>query len=89
MASFTTEVLSALASVVTLTDTDLLPVGTESGGILKKLTWANLIVALKSALGIETINNAITGKFALASITTLTINAGLTTSGGSMLRVKE
>ena len=60
MASFTTEVLSALASVVTLTDTDLLPVGTESGGILKKLTWANLIVALKSALGIETINNAIT-----------------------------
>lgn len=89
MASFTTEVLSALASVVTLTDTDLLPVGTESGGILKKLTWANLIVALKSALGIETINNAITGKFALASITTLTINAGLTTSDSSMLRVKE
>mgnify|MGYP003104716231 CR=1 FL=1 len=89
MASFTTEVLSALASVVTLTDTDLLPVGTESGGILKKLTWANLIVALKSALGIETINNAITGKFALASITTLTINAGLTTSDSSMRRVKE
>lgn len=89
MASFTTETLSTLASVVTPADTDLLPVGTGSGGILNKLTWTNLIVALKSALGIETINNAITGKFALASITTLTINAGLATSDSSMLRAKE
>ena len=89
MESFTTEVLSALASVITPADTDLLPVGTVSGGILNKLTWTNLIVALKSALGIETINNAITGKFALASITTLKINAGLATSDSSILRAKE
>lgn len=89
MASFTTEVLSALASAITPADTDLLPAGTGSGSILNKLTWANLIVAIKSALGIETINNAITGKFALASITTLTINAGLATSDSSMLRAKE
>lgn len=89
MASFTTEVLSALASAITPADTDLLPVGTGSGSILKNLTWTNLIVALKSALRIETINNAITGKFALAFITTLTTNAGLSTSDSSMLRVKE
>lgn len=36
MASFTTEALSALASVVTPADTDLLPVGTGSGGILSR-----------------------------------------------------
>ena len=79
--SFTTEALSTLASVATPADTDLLPVGTGGGNVLKKLTWSNLVTTLKSALGIETINSAITGMLALATISTVTVNAGTVEAG--------
>lgn len=53
MASLKTEALSTLVSVTTLADTDLLPVGTGGGAIMKKLTFANLVSSLKSKLGID------------------------------------
>nr|DAV21407.1 MAG TPA: hypothetical protein [Caudoviricetes sp.] len=53
MASLKTEALSTLASVTTPADTDLLPVGTGGGAIMKKLTFANLVSSLKSKLGID------------------------------------
>lgn len=82
MASLKTDALSTLAAVTSPSDTDLLPVGTGGGNTLKKLTWANLVASIKTALGIGTIDTAITDKYALAKISTVTVEAGTVAANG-------
>lgn len=51
--SLITKVISALQAVTAPDDTDLIPVGTNGGAVMKKLTFANLVSSLKSKLGID------------------------------------
>ncbi len=48
--SLKTQVLSALAALTTPADSDLLAVGTNNGGTMKKITFANLFNAIKSKM---------------------------------------
>lgn len=73
--SLITEAISALQAVTSPADTDLIPVGTGGGKALKKLTWANLITAIRKALGIYS------GQYVLIGTVYVTPNVPMTKNG--------
>lgn len=48
--SLKTQVLSALTALTTPADSDLFAVGTDNGGTMKKITFANLFNAIKNKM---------------------------------------
>lgn len=74
MASLKTDVLSALSAATSLQDTDLIPVGTDSGATLKKMTGADLRKTLFGFSG--------TG-YVLLDATTVNVSAPSTAAGAS------
>lgn len=72
--SLKTDVLSALAAAASLQNTDLIPIGADSGATLKKMTGANFKKALFGFSG--------TG-YVLLEATTVNVSAPSTAAGAS------
>lgn len=70
--SLITKAISALQAITSPADTDLIPVGTGGGNELKKLTWSNLITAIRKALGIYS------GQYVLLKVMIVTPNVPIT-----------
>ena len=72
--SFKTDVLSALPATTSLQNTDLIPVGADSGATLKKMTGTNLRKALFGFSG---------AGYVLLEATTVNVTAPSTAAGKS------